>query len=240
MESSPATANATLLSRVSVVGSIVTPELLDAADTLALAESCDVVEFRLDAYPDATGRVREAIPRLAVPALITARDPLEGGQNGLGFSPRRALLTSLVDDAALVDVEVANLRLFSDVVEQAIDGGVPVVASFHDFHAMPPMEMLRDKMNRALDEGASAVKFAVTPQSVEDVAALARLLEGAPCPLSLMGMGRFGRVSRLLLAQLGSCLNYGYLDQATVRGQWSARELKHLVGELRREEKAAR
>ncbi len=240
MEPSPATANAALLSRVSVVGSIVTPELLEAVGTLPLAESCDLVEFRLDAYPDATGRVRDAIQRLSVPALITARDPLEGGQNGLGFSPRRALLTSLVDDAALVDVEVANLRLFGDVVQQAIDSEVPVVASFHDFHAMPPLDMLRDKIARALDEGSTAVKFAVTPQSVGDVAALASLMENAPCPLALMGMGRFGRISRLLLAQLGSCLNYGFLDRATVRGQWSARELKRLVGELRADDAAAR
>jgi 3-dehydroquinate dehydratase-1 len=48
-----------------------------------------------------------------------------------------------------------------------------------------------------------------------------------------MGMGPLGRVSRLLLGQLGSTLNYGYLDSATVPGQWSAAELKRLLGILR-------
>jgi 3-dehydroquinate dehydratase-1 len=47
-----------------------------------------------------------------------------------------------------------------------------------------------------------------------------------------MGMGALGRVSRLLLAQLGSVLNYGYLDQATVPGQWPAARLRELIREL--------
>jgi 3-dehydroquinate dehydratase-1 len=48
-----------------------------------------------------------------------------------------------------------------------------------------------------------------------------------------MGMGGLGRVSRLLLAQLGSVLNYGYIDNATVSGQWSASRLRTIIGEIR-------
>ena len=48
-------------------------------------------------------------------------------------------------------------------------------------------------------------------------AALAQLLGvfagESRLPLSVMGMGRFGKISRLLLAQSGSALNYGYLDR---------------------------
>ena len=51
-------------------------------------------------------------------------------------------------------------------------------------------------------------------------------------PLSVMGMGRFGKISRLLLAQAGSVLNYGYLDRPNASGQWEARLLKSRLAEL--------
>ncbi len=53
-----------------------------------------------------------------------------------------------------------------------------------------------------------------------------------PLPLSVMGMGRFGKISRLLLAQAGSILNYGYLDRPNASGQWEARLLKCRLAEL--------
>jgi 3-dehydroquinate dehydratase-1 len=47
-----------------------------------------------------------------------------------------------------------------------------------------------------------------------------------------MGMGPLGRLSRLVLAQAGSCLNYGYLRAANAPGQWSAKELSDLLAKL--------
>jgi 3-dehydroquinate dehydratase len=47
-----------------------------------------------------------------------------------------------------------------------------------------------------------------------------------------MGMGRFGKISRLLLAQTGSVLNYGYLDRPNASGQWEAVLLKKRLAEL--------
>ena len=38
-------------------------------------------------------------------------------------------------------------------------------------------------------------------------------------PLSVMGMGKFGKLSRPLLACAGSVLNYGFLDAVQVPGQ---------------------
>ena len=47
-----------------------------------------------------------------------------------------------------------------------------------------------------------------------------------------MGMGPLGKVSRLLFAQLGSVLNYGFLHEAQVSGQWEATLLKQRLSEL--------
>ena len=49
-----------------------------------------------------------------------------------------------------------------------------------------------------------------------------------------MGMGPLAPASRLLAAQLGSVLNYGYLgSEPTAPGQWSARFLKEAVNQSR-------
>jgi 3-dehydroquinate dehydratase-1 len=48
-----------------------------------------------------------------------------------------------------------------------------------------------------------------------------------------MGMGPLAPVSRLLCAQCGSVLNYGYLGKtATAPGQWDAAFLKQAIGRL--------
>jgi 3-dehydroquinate dehydratase-1 len=47
-----------------------------------------------------------------------------------------------------------------------------------------------------------------------------------------MGMQKLGKVSRLTLAVAGSRLNYGYLGEPQVSGQWPARLLKQRLAEL--------
>jgi len=56
--------------------------------------------------------------------------------------------------------------------------------------------------------------------------------EKGALPLSVMGMGTYGKVSRLVLAQAGSCLNYGYLGAANASGQWPVAALKARIAEL--------
>ena len=54
-------------------------------------------------------------------------------------------------------------------------------------------------------------------------------------PLSVMGMGPLGKASRLLFARAGSLLNYGYLGEPQVSGQWSALTLKARLEEVMEE-----
>ncbi|MGI8604689.1 MAG: type I 3-dehydroquinate dehydratase [Verrucomicrobiales bacterium] len=234
MSSETACEKSDLLSSGAVVGSVTTARAVERLSELSLADLCDIVEFRLDAYPLLADRVSEAMAGAGLPSIIAARDPKEGAINVLGFSPRKALLLATLEHAALVDVEMRNFTLFRDVIDQALELGKLVVASYHDFSGMPPPATLREMIQEAAESGAHAMKFAVTPQKSADLAVLAELLESpAPLRLSVMGMGRLGRISRLWFGQLGSCLNYGYLDEASVPGQWPAGRLKQLLSELR-------
>jgi 3-dehydroquinate dehydratase-1 len=73
------------------------------------------------------------------------------------------------------------------------------------------------------------VKIATVTESPGSVARLLTLLDGSPAPLAVMGMGTLGRASRLLFARAGSVLNYGWLAEPQVRGQWSAPDLRDLL-----------
>jgi 3-dehydroquinate dehydratase-1 len=80
---------------------------------------------------------------------------------------------------------------------------------------------------------ADIVKVAARVETPAELARLMTLFDLAQgAPLSVMGMGPLGKVSRLLCARLGSCLNYGYLDQPQVPGQWEATRLKERLQEL--------
>jgi 3-dehydroquinate dehydratase-1 len=51
--------------------------------------------------------------------------------------------------------------------------------------------------------------------------------------VATMGMGALAPVSRLLCAQSGSLLNYGYIGQtSTAPGQWDSLRLKQAIASL--------
>lgn len=224
---------ASFLSATHAVGSVADGNTLDRLAEMDLPALCDVVEFRVDTWPDRAAAGFVQAQQCPIPALITVRRPEEGGQNALPGPERLRLAEMFLPAAALLDVEIASLREMEGMVARAQAAGVIVVASFHDFVSTPGLDELRRKRDAALAAGADMVKFAATLHSTADIATLASLLEepGHP-PLSIMGMGKLGRVSRLILAQLGSVLNYGYLDKSTVPGQWPAARLRALVREL--------
>ena len=92
---------------------------------------------------------------------------------------------------------------------------------------------MRERERRAFSAGADVFKIAT---ATNEPRSFVRLLDfsssAARGPRSVMGMGKFGQVSRLSLALAGSVLNYGYLDQPNAPGQWEARELKALFVRL--------
>lgn len=216
------------------VGSVSDGGTMGDPEAVLRFEGCDVVEYRVDCWPEAVERAVEVMESVAVPGLVTVRAAAEGGRNGLTAARREELFRRLLPVAALVDIEIACMGEFAGVVAEAKERGVIVVGSSHDFERTPTREELVERIGMACAAGADIVKFAAVAGTAADLAVLASLLEepGHP-PLSVMGMGVLGRVSRLLLAQLGSVLNYGYIDNATVSGQWSGSRLRTLIGEIR-------
>lgn len=220
------------LDRPQVVATVHTSAGLRLAKSLG-PEDVDFLELRLDALSGDIGAVDRAIPQFRLPILLTVRHPDEGGVGKLSSGQRSELFARFMDHASLVDVELRSVRSMRPVIASAKAGRVIVVISDHHFRGTPGLRRLRERQRLAFEAGADVFKLAT---AANDPGSMARLLDfsagNSPGPRGIMGMGKFGRVSRLALARAGSALNYGYIDRPNAEGQWEARELRKLIDRL--------
>lgn len=222
--------------RPKVVGSFGGSGDLRHAEALFLRASCDLAEVRMDLMTRPCGSAENAPWRHLrdIPLLFTARRAEEGGTGNLDAAARTALLESALDDAACIDIEVASIPEMQGLLETLRSRGIPWIASFHDFAKLPDTSVLADAARRAIDAGAAVFKTAAMLHSPSDMARLADFqLADHGIPTATMGMGPLAPVSRLLCAQCGSVLNYGYLGKTpTAPGQWDAGFLKQAIARL--------
>ncbi len=206
-----------------MVGIVDSPAALSAAIKLP-AGALDFLEWRADCLPHGL-----AIPPARFPWILTVRHPLEGGKRQLSAPQRREIFGGLLPAADLADIELRSFASLAGIIESARGRRIRVVASHHDFKKTPAAGMLRDLVARACDEGADIFKIATRTESPADIGRLLDLFQSTPLPLAVMGMGSLGFGSRILFAQCGSALNYGWLHRPNVPGQWAALELKRAL-----------
>ena len=196
-----------------------------------LRQPPDFFELRLDGLGHALDEVEQSIGRLRAPLILTARHPAEGAQQR--FPPRRRaeLLLRFLPHAAYVDVELRSLPDVAEVLAEAERRNVRRVVSVHDFRRTPSLDALLRLGARA--KAASPDVFKLVTR-VDTPAALDRLLTAfetlrTSFPVSAMGVGRFGRESRVELFARGSVLNYAHLGHERVEGQLSFADLRRLI-----------
>ena len=177
--------------------------------------------------------LRQALTGNSLPILLTARHPAEGGQGSEDAAGRMALLDPMLDLAALVDIELRSAMEMKSIIDKAHARSIQVIGSFHDFQATPGDEILRGAISFAQPAGLDGVKLATFINTPADLNRLIQITsEAHRLRLSCMGMGPWGRISRLVLAKCGSLLNYGYIGKSNAPGQWPAARLKELLAEL--------
>jgi len=244
----------------------------------AIGAGADVLELRVDLLEEAgaltaapmdtaAARVLECLRGVGevangadadagAPLLLTCRTAAEGGRAQLDDAAYGALLRSVLDGLAdwaperrpaAIDVEVQRGCL-QRVCEHAHTLGVDVVASFHDFEATPPDEVLEGVLARMADEGADLAKIAVWPTSADDVARLLGVCaratmgtgEGAGpgVPVAAMSMGALGAVSRVAPA-FGTALTFAAVPdeqgeaRASAPGQMPIQDVRRCLELLR-------
>ena len=214
-----------------VAGTIHSPACLKAALRLD-SRSLDYFEIRVDSFIGREDELLRQLPKLKLPLILTVRHPLEGGAHSLSTAKRRECYKKFLPHAALVDIELRSAKSLTDVIVSAQGEGMEIILSYHNFKITPLCKQLTHLAGEARKAGADIFKVAAAVSSPGDVATLLAFQQSQKMPLSLMGMGNYGKASRLLFAQAGSVLNYGYLGSAQVSGQWPAELLKKRIAEL--------
>jgi 3-dehydroquinate dehydratase I len=220
-------------SNPSVVGSFGDILALRSASPASLALECDLAEIRLDLFHQ---EFSEQGPELwahliGFPLLFTARCHAEGSPFDLPAETRKSLLKSAFPTAALIDIEVSSIAEMADLIAEINTQSIPWIASFHNFERLPTLDELIPRAAQAKQAGAAAFKFAARLHRVEELALLAKFqTHDFGLPVASMGMGSLGPDSRLLCAQNGSVLNYGFVgDTETAPGQWPAKLLRERI-----------
>ena len=209
---------------------------LEKSNASSLLNLCDIAEIRLDLIhaekPHPNASLWEHLE--GFPLLFTARTIEEGGAISTHAETRMSLLRCTLDAATFIDIEVASISEMSELLDELTQRNIPWIASYHDFQKLPSNAALQHAVQKAKDAGAYAFKAAATLETLADLARLAEFqLEDHGLPVATMGMGPLAPVSRLLCAQCGSVLNYGYIGHSpTAPGQWDSSLLKLAISRL--------
>ncbi|MCX6771430.1 MAG: type I 3-dehydroquinate dehydratase [Candidatus Micrarchaeota archaeon] len=138
------------------------------------------------------------------------------------------LLEAIANGAAYVDIEVdAPAALRKKVVAKAKKKGCKVIVSFHDYKKTPSRQKLEAMARKCFSTGDGIAKIACKANSAGDCARLLSLLDGKR-KLAVVGMGKKGRLVRVVAPMLGSAIAYASPAgrQGTADGQMAASELQ--------------
>jgi len=199
---------------------------LDCA--IQMREPPDLFELRLDQLARDLDKVEKKLPKLCAPLIMTARHPREGGANQLSTQQRRNLLSRFLPRARYIDVELRSVNALRPLLQAARRKNVGRIVSFHNLKATPDSRILRTKARAAKAHGANIFKLATR---TDKPAQLARLFDfmtkkDVDLAVSIMGIGRLGAISRVLLAHYGSALIYASIGQSRIEGQISLEQLR--------------
>jgi 3-dehydroquinate dehydratase-1 len=215
--------------RPRVVGVIASHVDLERA--LRMRRPPDLFELRLDCLADMADQVENLLPKLRTPVIITARNPHEGGANKLRLRQRRDLLARFLNHADYMDVELRSARALRSLLKLAKNKNVRLIISFHNFKSTPSARILTAKASEARSLGADIFKVATRTETPIELGRLVEFMTSRPLDLAVavMGIGKLGAISRVLLARAGSVLIYASIGAATdVEGQMSLEQLRAL------------
>ena len=196
-----------------------------------LRQPPDLFELRLDGLSEALRELDRSIGRLRAPLILTARHPAEGAQQRLPRRHRAELLLRFLPRATYVDVELRSLAELAEVIAEAGRRQVRRIVSVHDLRRTPSVDAMLRLGARATAASPDVFKLVTrvdTPAGVDRLLTAFEILRTS-FPVSAMGVGRFGRESRVELFARGSVLNYAHLGGGQVEGQLSLPELRRLA-----------
>jgi 3-dehydroquinate dehydratase-1 len=199
----------------------------DTETAASVAPLTDFYEVRIDLIgPD----WREVARRLEKPWIATNRRREEGGAWQGGEAERIEVLLQALDmGPAMIDIELAAPAL-SDVMS-LVKGNVRCLVSHHDAEKTPPLEEMKDIVERMLAAGADVCKVVTTARALEDNITVLKLLRAFPgVDVVAFAMEEAGKLSRVLSPLAGGYFTFAAAaaGSESAPGQMTAGAMREL------------
>lgn len=210
---------------------------------VVVTHSPDVIEWRADFFEDLVNTeqvlqvIRDIKAETDIALLFTIRAAHEGGEKiALSEEEKVQLLVDVSTKSAVefVDYETSNDEKYVEKIRSASkEAGKKLILSYHNFQMTPDNEELMKRAKQAEALGGDIAKFAVMPNSKEDVFRLLDMTraidEALNVPVITMSMGDIGGLSRIVGWAYGSVLTFGVGVELSAPGQMPVKRLREAI-----------
>jgi len=176
-------------------------------------------EFRLD-YSN--GLDQFPIEIIDSKTIITIRNIKEGGINNFNFEEKLKFYKQIIEQTnCLCDLEI------SEINEQNISA-IPasnLILSYHDFSENANFAKLEEIINKSNSIDSVYLKIAVNVNKYSELLEIPKMISLSNKPVIFAGMGKLGKISRILYKHLGAEATFiGLPENPTAKGQLYVQE----------------
>lgn len=195
-------------------------------------EISNLIELRIDYISSVTAAdldiIREAT---SVPAILTCRPSSEGGHFNGSEEDRIHILQSAIGIFEYVDIELTTIQHYTFIRNEKTQ----LIISYHNFEETPSYWDIQKTIYDINASKPDIIKIATMINRDYEVGKIYRLLTNKPKSENriIVGMGKMGKVTRILGPLLGSYLTYASTKWGeTAPGQIAMSELKKVYNTL--------
>ena len=193
----------------------------------AVESLVDLFEVRIDLIGDGG---QELAKQLNKPWIACNRSAEEGGSWRESESKRREELLSAIElGASIIDIELVTGNL-KEIV-QMIKKRTKCLLSFHDLEGTPPLDRMKEMVQKELEAGADICKIVTTARRFEDNLAVLQLISDFPKTRVIsFAMGPLGFASRVLCPLVGGDFIYASIERGkeSASGQITVEDLRKI------------
>jgi len=199
----------------------------DLAAITELEPLVELFEVRIDLIGDGWPEVARGLNK---PWIATNRLAQEGGGWRQSEARRKEeLLKALQLGASIIDIELSTRNLEKTV--GLIKKTAKCLISSHDLEKTPPLDRLKEIVDRQQAAGADICKVITTAQKFDDNVTILQLFREFPeRPMIAFAMGPLGLISRILCPLVGGQFTYASSQKGaeSAAGQLTVNELARL------------
>jgi 3-dehydroquinate dehydratase len=201
----------------------------DLEQALRMRSPPDLFELRLDRLAGMADQLEKRPTQAAHAAHHHSATPERRRQRQIVTAATACVAQSVFNYADYLDVELRSARALRALLVIAKTKNVRRIISFHNFKSTPRARTLATRAGEAKSQGADIFKVATRTDTPMELGRLVEFMTSNRLDLAVavMGIGKLGAISRVLLARSGSVLIYASVGAATnVEGQMSLEQLR--------------